>query len=121
MGHHTVLRMQLLATTTQGTIGLVWKLLMPLTTVGILCIGGILVVNGHATLGVVMAFISLTLRLFDPVLALVNSISETQRGLAAMERVFELLDKPAEKPARPGAVEASTTVGELRFENVSFA
>ncbi|GDY14256.1 ABC transporter ATP-binding protein [Planctomycetota bacterium] len=121
VGHHTVLRKQLLATTTQGTIGLVWELVMPLTTVGILCIGGLLVIHGHATLGVVMAFIGLALRLMDPVLAIVNSISETQRGLAAMERVFELLDKPAEKPDRPGAVEASPTVNELRFENVSFA
>jgi ATP-binding cassette subfamily B protein/subfamily B ATP-binding cassette protein MsbA len=121
VGHHTVLRKQVLATTIQGAIGLVWELLMPLTTVGILCIGGILVIRGHATLGVVMAFIGLALRLMDPVLAIVNSINETQRGLAGMERVFELLDKPMEKPDRPGAVEASTTVGELRFENVSFA
>lgn len=121
VGHHTVLRKQLLATTIQGTIGLVWELLMPLTTVGILCIGGILVIRGQATLGVVMAFIGLTLRLMDPVLAIVNAISETQRGLAAMERVFEILDKLAEKPDRPGAVEAPRTVGDLRFENVSFA
>jgi ATP-binding cassette, subfamily B, bacterial len=121
VGHHTIIRKQVLATRTQGTIGLVWELLMPLTMVGIVCIGGILVVRGHATIGVITAFVGFAWRLIEPVMAIVNSISETQRGLAAMERVFDLLDKPVEKPDRPDARPAPRQVHELRFANVSFA
>ncbi len=120
VGHHTVIRKQVLATRTQGTIGLVWEALMPLTMVGIVCIGGILVVRGHATIGVITAFIGFAWRLIEPVMAIVNSISETQRGLAAMERVFELMDKPLEKPDRSDARAAPRQVEELRFDGVTF-
>ena len=34
---------------------------------------------------------------------IVQSMTETQRGLAAMDRVYEILDKPEEKPDRPDA------------------
>jgi ATP-binding cassette subfamily B protein/subfamily B ATP-binding cassette protein MsbA len=51
---------------------------------------------------------------------IVNAISETQRGLAAMERVFELLDREPERPDRPGAGPAPTTFRTLCFEGVSF-
>lgn len=121
IGHHTILRKQMLATRTQGTIGLVWEALMPLTMVGIICFGGILVVRGHATIGVITAFVGFAWRLIEPVMAIVNSISETQRGLAAMERVFELMDKPLEKPDRPQAQLAPEHITELRFAGVSFA
>lgn len=121
VGHHTVIRKQVLATRTQGFIGLVWELLMPLTMVGIVCIGGILVVRGHATIGTITAFMGFSWRLIEPVLSIVNSISETQRGLAAMERVFDLLDKPVEKPDRPDARAAPARIEELRFAGVSFA
>jgi len=94
---------------------------MPLTMVGVVCIGGILVVRGHATIGVITAFIGFAWRLLEPIMAIVNSISETQRGLAAMDRVFALMDKPIEKPDRPDAVAAGRRVDELRFAGVTFA
>src|SRR5262249_42162300 len=43
-----------------------------------------------------------------------------QRSLAAMERVFEVLGMPADKPDRPDARPAPKMVHEMRFENVSF-
>ena len=49
-----------------------------------------------------------------------NSFSELQRSLAAMERVFEVLALPADKPDRPDAIEAPGNVEEIRFEQVSF-
>ncbi len=121
VGHHTIIRKQVLATRTQGIIGLVWEMLMPLTMVGIVCFGGVLVVRGHATIGTITAFVGFAWRLIEPVMAIVNSISETQRGLAAMERVFDLLDRPVEKPDRPNAQPAPRRIEELRFAGVSFA
>jgi ATP-binding cassette subfamily B protein/subfamily B ATP-binding cassette protein MsbA len=50
----------------------------------------------------------------------VNSFSELQRSLAAMERVFEILALEDDKPDRPDAVDAPRLVREIAFENVAF-
>jgi ATP-binding cassette subfamily B protein len=49
---------------------------------------------------------------------IVNSFSELQRSLAAMERVFELLGMEDDKPNRPGAVPAPQVVREIEFADV---
>ena len=121
LGHHTVIRKQMLATRTQRSVALIWELIMPLTQVTIIGFGGYLVVKGQATLGVLIAFQGYVWRLLEPVMQIASSLSETQRGLAAMERVFDVFDKPEEKPDPPDAVAAPDHVDELRFEGVSFA
>jgi ATP-binding cassette subfamily B protein/subfamily B ATP-binding cassette protein MsbA len=67
-----------------------------------------------------MAFQWYTFLLLNPVWQLVNSVSELQRSLAAMERVFEVLVMPDDKPDRPGALPAPPTVREIAFEGVEF-
>src|SRR5256714_2360331 len=67
-----------------------------------------------------MAFQWYMFLLLNPVWSIVNSFSEMQRSLAAMERVFEVLGMEEDKPDRPGAREAPTIVGEIRFEDVVF-
>jgi ATP-binding cassette subfamily B protein len=121
VGHHTVIRKQMLATRAQRSVALIWELIMPLAQVTIIGFGGYLVVKGQATLGVLIAFQGYVWRLLEPVMQIASSISETQRGLAAMERVFDVFDKPEEKPDPPDAVAAPERVEELRFEQVSFA
>lgn len=121
VGHHTVIRKQMLATRAQRSVALIWDLIMPLAQVTIIGFGGYLVVQGQATLGVLIAFQGYVWRLLEPVMQIASSISETQRGLAAMERVFDVLDKPEEKPDAPDAVAAPEKVENLRFEHVSFA
>jgi ATP-binding cassette subfamily B protein len=111
----------MLATRAQRSVALIWELIMPLALVTIIGFGGYLVVQGQATLGVLIAFQGYVWRLLEPVMQIANSISETQRGLAAMERVFDVLDKPEEKPDPPDAVAAPAKVEQLRFEGVSFA
>ena len=120
LGQHTVIRKHSLATNTQRGVALVWDLVMPLTQVTILGFGGYLVLRGQATVGTLMAFQGYLLRLIDPITELVKSNSETQRGLAALERVCDLLDKPAEKPDRPRAVDAPARVHEIHFNRVNF-
>jgi ATP-binding cassette subfamily B protein len=121
LGHHTVIRKQLLATRTQRSVALIWELILPLGQVTIVAFGGFLVVKGLATVGVLIAFQGYMWRLMEPAMQISSSINETQRGLAAAERVFDVLDKPEEKPDLPGAVVAPARVEEVRFENVSFA
>ena len=103
VGLHTVIRKQVLAARTHGAVNLLWGLLMPAANLTVIGFGGWLVMAGITTIGTLMALQSYFWRLLEPVLQLVNSISETQRGLAAMERVFDVLSRPPEKPDRPGA------------------
>ena len=67
-----------------------------------------------------MAFQWYMFLLLNPVWNIVNSFSEMQRSLAAMERVFEVLAMEDDKPDRPGAGEAPAVVRELRFDDVAF-
>ena len=82
--------------------------------------GGYLNIVGRASVGDIMAFQWYMFLLLNPVWNIVNSFSELQRSLAAMERVFEVLAMEHDKPDRPGAREAPHVVREISFENVSF-
>jgi ATP-binding cassette, subfamily B, bacterial len=82
--------------------------------------GGHLTLQGRASVGDIFAFQWYTFLLMGPVWNIVNSFSEMQRSLAAMERVFEVLAMAPDKPDVAGAVVAPTRIDELRFEHVSF-
>jgi ATP-binding cassette subfamily B protein/subfamily B ATP-binding cassette protein MsbA len=77
-------------------------------------------ITGGASIGDIMAFQWYTFLLMGPVWNIVNSFSELQRSLAAMERVFEVLAMPNDKPDRPDARDAPAEVHEVRFENVDY-
>ena len=93
---------------------------MSVVNVVIVWYGGALNLKGTATIGDIMAFQWYTFLLLTPVWNIVNSFSELQRSLAAMERVFEVLALEDEKPDRPDARNAPSVVHELRFDNVEF-
>jgi ATP-binding cassette subfamily B protein/subfamily B ATP-binding cassette protein MsbA len=75
---------------------------------------------GAATIGDIMAFQWYTFLLLNPVWSIVNSFSELQRSLAAMERVVDVLHMPADKPDRPDARCAPAKVREIEFADVTF-
>jgi ATP-binding cassette subfamily B protein/subfamily B ATP-binding cassette protein MsbA len=120
LGRHTVLRKELFAHRRELVIWTSWGLLTSAVNVVIVWYGGYLNVMGGATIGDIMAFQWYTFLLMNPVWNLVNSFSELQRSLAAMERVFEVLGMENDKPDRPGARIAPHTVHEIRFEDVEF-
>ena len=75
---------------------------------------------GSASIGDIMAFQWYSFLLLNPVWQIVNSFSELQRSLAAMERVFEVLAMPPDKPDPPGARDAPTVVQRDQFQDVEF-
>jgi ATP-binding cassette subfamily B protein len=119
-GRHTVLRKELFAHRRELVLWTSWGLLISGVNVVIVWYGGYLNVMGRASIGDIMAFQWYTFLLLNPVWNLVNSFSELQRSLAAMERVFEVLGMEDDKPDRPGAREAPRIVDEIRFEGVEF-
>jgi len=119
-GRHTVLRKELFAHRRELFLWTSWGLLIAGVNVVIVWYGGYLNVVGRASIGDIMAFQWYTFLLLNPVWNIVNSFSELQRSLAAMERVFEVLAMEDDKPDRPGAREAPRVVHEIRFEDVAF-
>jgi ATP-binding cassette subfamily B protein len=120
LGRHTVLRKELFAHRRELVVWTSWGLLTAAVNVVIVWYGGYLNVVGRATIGDIMAFQWYTFLLMNPVWNIVNSFSELQRSLAAMERVFEVLAMENDKPDRPDARDAPHVVHEIRFENVEF-
>jgi ATP-binding cassette subfamily B protein/subfamily B ATP-binding cassette protein MsbA len=120
LGRHTVLRKELFAHRRETVVWTSWGLLTAAVNVVIVWYGGYLNVLGRASIGDIMAFQWYTFLLMGPVWNIVNSFSELQRSLAAMERVFEVLAMEADKPDRPGARPAPQVVHEIAFEDVEF-
>ncbi|MEI6740931.1 MAG: ABC transporter ATP-binding protein [Gemmatimonadaceae bacterium] len=120
-GRHGVLRKELFASRRELFLWSAWGLMVGMVNVVIVWFGGALNLAGTASIGDIMAFQWYTFLLLNPVWSIVNSFSELQRSLAAMERVFDVLAMPEDKPDRVGAVKAPTTVEEIRVEQIGFA
>ena len=96
------------------------ELLSALVTVEILVIGGIEAINGHTSTGVVFGFIAALNNFFDPIQQLSQLYTTYQSGMAALDKIFDLLDQQPELVDAPDAIELGEVRGELRFDEVSF-
>lgn len=74
--------------------------------------------EGQTTVGSFVSFITALLMLLSPLRHLADVNAPLQRGLAAAESVFQLLDEPDEPDTGKTTLEG--VQGELRFESVSF-
>lgn len=120
LGRHTVVRKEMFARRREMVLWTSWGLLVGCVNVVIVWFGGYLAVQGRASIGDIMAFQWYSFLLLGPVWNIVNSFSEMQRSVAAMERVFGVLEMEEDKPDRPGAVDAPAAVREIHFERVGF-
>jgi ABC-type multidrug transport system fused ATPase/permease subunit len=96
------------------------EFLSSLVTVEILVIGGIEAITGHTSTGVVFAFIAALNNFFDPIQQLSQLYTTYQSGMAALDKIFLLLDEEPELVDAPTASELPSVRGELRFDDVSF-
>jgi ABC-type multidrug transport system fused ATPase/permease subunit len=92
-----------------------------LATVGILLFGGYQYIEGDVKIGVLVAFIAALNGFFDPIQQLSQLYTQYQAGMAALDKIFELLDVEPDLVDAPGAVDLPVPLrGEIRFEDVSF-
>ena len=96
------------------------ELLSALVTVEILLIGGIEAINGNTSTGVVFAFIAALNNFFDPIQQLSQLYTTYQSGMAALDKIFALLDEKPELVDAPGAIALDEIRGEVSFDHVSF-
>lgn len=83
--------------------------------------GGYQAISGNITAGTVVAFVATMSYLFEPIQQLSQLYTTYQSGMAALEKIFLLLDVKPELADVPHAVELPPLRGEIAFEDVTFA
>jgi ATP-binding cassette, subfamily B, bacterial len=98
------------------------ELLSALATAAILVYGGNQVLDGTGgvTIGILASFVFYLQSFFDPIQSLSQLYTTYQAGMAALDKIFELLDEEPDIADRPGALELPRMRGEIRFEDVTF-
>ena len=99
--------------------GQVASLTQKITTIAIVWAGAQLVMDGHLTIGQLVAFNMLAGRVSGPVLRLVQVWQEFQQAGIAVERLGDVLNAPAE-PQRPSRTSPPRLLGRVTFEEVTF-
>ncbi|HEV2615187.1 MAG TPA: ABC transporter ATP-binding protein, partial [Candidatus Acidoferrales bacterium] len=83
--------------------------------------GGIRVLIGGLTIGLVTAFFMYSQRFFMPIQDLSEKFNILQSAMAASERIFKLLDEPLKVQSAENPVALDAPRGEIEFRNVWFA
>ena len=97
------------------------ELLSGIATAGILFYGGIQAVNGEITIGVLVAFLAALNNFFDPIQQLCQLYTTYQSGMAALDKIFELLDEEPDLVDAPDAIVLPRLRGEIELDDVSFS
>ena len=84
-------------------------------------VGGLRILSGQLTLGVLVAFMQFAQRFFRPIQDLSEKFNILQSAMAASERIFKLLDEPLTITSDPNAARLVNPRGEIEFRNVWFS
>ncbi len=102
-------------------------LLMPLTNVlgnffviVLAGLGGVLALQGLVSVGMIATFINYGQNFINPLRQIANMYNSVQAALAGAERVFEIIDSPAETADAPDALGLDQVRGDVCFDNVHF-
>ena len=87
----------------------------------VICYGGWQVIEGTRSTGTFFSFVTALLLAYDPVKKLVNLNAQLQEGLAAADRVFDILDVEPAIVDLAGAKSIEAVSGDIGFEDVGFA
>ncbi|MCB0869606.1 MAG: ABC transporter ATP-binding protein [Solirubrobacterales bacterium] len=97
------------------------ELLTAIGTAAILLFGGWQVIEGNIMVGVVISFIGYLQLFFDPIQQLSQLYATYQQGMAALDKIFTLLDTEAEIVDSPEAIDPPPLEGRITFDQVSFS
>jgi ATP-binding cassette subfamily B protein len=74
-----------------------------------------------AQIGVVVAFVGYLSTFFDPIQQLSNLYTTYQQGMAALDKIFDLLDTEPDMVDKPDAADPGTLRGEIELDQVWFS
>ncbi len=90
-------------------------------TAAVLLVGGSAVLGGSMSFGTLVAFLLYLAWFFDPIVQLSNVYNLQQAALAALSKLFEILDERPAVSERATAVDLTGPRGALRFRGVDFS
>ena len=104
-------------------IEIVWEVLIPLASTGLLLYGGYQILHGELTLGDLMMFLVYLTMLLDPLATIAGSAVTFQNNLAGLDRVLDVLEIDEELPSRQNAtaLPPGAAVRDISLRQVSFA
>ena len=97
------------------------ELLSAVGTAAIILYGGSQVIDNTLQVGVVVAFIGYLQVFFDPIQQLSQLYTTYQQGMAALDKIFELLDTEPDMVDAPEAIDPGVLRGEIEMEGVWFS
>jgi len=75
----------------------------------------------NAQIGIVVAFVAYLSTFFDPIQQLSNLYTTYQQGMAALDKIFDLLDTEPDMVDAPDAIDPGTLRGEIELDGVWFS
>ncbi len=97
------------------------EVLAAVGTAVILLYGGSQAIDGAIEVGVVVAFVGYLTRFFEPIQELSQLYTTYQSGMAALDKIFDLLDTEPDMVDAPGAIDPGTLRGEIELDGVWFS
>lgn len=97
------------------------ELLSAIGTLAIILFGGYRAIEGDVEIGVVVAFIGYLQLFFDPIQQISQLYTTYQQGMAALDKIFDLLDTAPDMVDKPDAVDPGELRGEIELDDVWFS
>ena len=97
------------------------ELLSAIGTAAIILYGGFQVIEGNVETGVVVAFIGYLNQFFDPIQQISQLYTTYQQGMAALDKIFDLLDTRPDMVDKPDAIDPGEIRGEIELRDVWFS
>jgi ABC-type multidrug transport system fused ATPase/permease subunit len=97
------------------------ELLAAVGTAAILLYGGSQAIDGAIQIGTIIAFVGYLTVFFEPIQQLSQLYTTYQQGMAALDKIFDLLDTAPDMVDAPGAIDPGTLRGEIEMEGVWFS
>jgi ATP-binding cassette subfamily B protein len=82
--------------------------------------GGVLILRGEMTIGILVAFLSYMRLFFQPLRELSQKYSIVQSAMASAERIFQLLDTRSDMAVATSSLAPQSVKVSLEFRNVTF-
>ncbi len=97
------------------------ELLAAVATAAILVYGGSQAIDDEIQIGVIVAFVGYLTTFFEPIQQLSQLYTTYQQGMAALDKIFDLLDTEPDMVDAPGAIDPDTLRGEIELDGVWFS
>ncbi|MDP9134531.1 MAG: ABC transporter ATP-binding protein, partial [Actinomycetota bacterium] len=97
------------------------ELLSAIATAAILLYGGNQVLDNAVEIGVLASFVFYLQSFFDPIQQLSQLYTTYQSGMAALDKILDLLDEEPDLVDAPDAIELPRLRGEIVLDDVSFS